>query len=427
MGATKTVWWDKNNDQHEGWIKDGKTYMDEAATTRVPIGATVQTNAGTYKMTSDGGIPTYATAKNQYEAKGNAAINAYKAAGNVQKERIDSATNAAIAELNRQKELIQTNRADADKAAREAYMKAANPFGAMEEQRVKLGLDESGYAESSKLKLASAYGQQLNENLRAMNEQLRNIDVQISQARASGQYELANMLEARAQNIMQQEIALQGNIFSGDMQALGQAESTRQFDEQMAVQKEQLAAQKEQAEADRKWELAMAFINEGKSASFIEEVLGIPQEDINTYIAAVNARKNASSGGGGSGIYKVAENENTKYLKTLLPVIEASGLTAAEWIEEYGAGYGVTSGSDKKELIVLAGDINSKIENTPSQSDRRANAAKSPYGTQYNNAKYVVAKMRNEGRSQTEIEAYLDTLSESELTDAGVAMILGLK
>ena len=105
MAATKTIWWDKNNDQHEGWIKDGKTYMDEAATTRVPIGATVQTAGGTYKMTSNGGLPTYQTSKNQYEQKSNAAINAYDAAGKVQQERINSATNAAIAELNRQKQI----------------------------------------------------------------------------------------------------------------------------------------------------------------------------------------------------------------------------------------------------------------------------------------------------------------------------------
>lgn len=401
MGATKTTWWDKNNDQHEGWIKDGKTYMDEAATTRVPVGATVQTAGGTYKMTSNGGIPTYATSKNQYEAKGNAAINAYQAAGNVQKERINSATNAAVAELNRQKQIAQTNREDADRAAREAYMKAANPFGAMEEQRVKLGLDESGWAESSKLKLASAYAAQVNENLRAMNEQLQNLDVQIAQAKASGQYELANMYEARAQNIMQQQIALQGNIFSGDMQAMGQAESTRQFDEQMA-------AQKEQAAANNKWNLAMAFIENGKNASFISETLGIPQADVNTLIAAVNAQKSARySGGGGSGGKNPADTPKS-YVEQMLAL--GSDAAVAEWLIRNNF-----SESEKETLLELYEEA---------KKEQVRNEAVGAYGTRFDSVMTEVREMKTRGYSKKEIVEYLDKLSEEELTDNGYRQVL---
>jgi hypothetical protein len=416
--ATKTVWWDKNGDQHEGWIKDGQTYLDEAGTTRVPVGATVQTAGGTYQMTSNGGVPTYATTKNQYEQNSNAAINAYQAAGKVHEERINSATNAAIAEINRQKQIAAQNRIDADKAAKEAYLKAANPFGALAEQRVRLGLDESGFAESSQLKLASAYAAQQTENLRAMNEQLSALDVQIAQAKASGQYELANILENRAQNIMQQKLAVQGNIYSGDMQAISQAENTRQFEAQ-------LAEARAQEERNNKWNLAMAFIEQGKSAPFIAETLGIPQEDVNTFIAAVNAQKAAS--GGGNRYYGNGGNEDTQYLESLLPVIKDSGLTVNEWIEEYGSGYGITSADDKRALILLAGDVNSTpIVTLQTNEDRRARADKSPYGTQYNNASYNVAKMKREGKSQEEIKKYLNRFKESELTDEGIAIILGL-
>ena len=212
MGTTKTQWWDKNGDVHDGYIKNGQTYLDEAGTARVPVGATVQTNGGTYKMTANGGVPTMATARNQYVQNSDAAINAYQAAGKVQEDRIKTATDAAIAEINRQKKLAEQQHVDADKAAREAYLKAANPFGALEEQRVRMGLDESGYAESSKLRLASDFAAQQVANLRAKNEQIQALDVQIAQAKASGQYELANMLEARAQNVMQQKLALESNL-----------------------------------------------------------------------------------------------------------------------------------------------------------------------------------------------------------------------
>ena len=313
--ATKTTWWDKNNDQHEGYIINGKTYMDEAGTTRVPIGATVNTAGGTFKMTSNGGIPTYQTAKTQYQSAAQAALNAYKAASGAQEKSIQYSTDAAIAELKRQKGIAQQNRETANREAYHAYLAASNPYGAAAEQRARIGLADSGYSETSQMKLAGAYAGQLSENVRAMNAQLQELDVQIAQAKATGQYEIANILEARAQNILQQEIALQNNIFSGDMQAMGPAESTRQFDEQMAENTRQfdaqMAAQKEQAEKQSKWDLALTFIQNGKNASFISEVLGIPQADVNTLIAAVNAQRTASrSSGGGPGTKNTKKNEN---------------------------------------------------------------------------------------------------------------------
>ena len=415
--ATKTVWWDKNGDQHEGWIKDGQTYLDEAGTARVPVGATVQTAGGTYQMTSNGGVPTYATTKNQYEQNSNAAINAYQAAGKVHEERINSATNAAIAEINRQKQIAAQNRIDADKAAKEAYLKAANPFGALEEQRVKLGLDESGFAESSKLKLASAYAAQQTENLRAMNEQLSALDVQIAQAKASGQYELANILENRAQNIMQQKLAVQGNIYSGDMQAISQAENTRQFEAQMAEARAQ-------EERNNKWNLAMAFIEQGNNASFIAETLGIPQSDVNTFIAAVNAQK-AANGGRNTRYYGDGnENNGASYVEQMLEL--GSDEAVEEWLirNDFSSEEKDTLRALYEEAKMKKGGIVVPVTQTP--ADRRARADKSPYGTQYNNASYNVAKMRNEGRSQEEIKKYLNRFKESELTDEGIAIILGL-
>ncbi len=402
MGVTKTVWWDKNNNQHDGWIKDGKTYVDEAATTRIPVGSTSQTAGGTYKMTANGGIPTYATAKNQYEAKSQAAINAYEAAGNIQQERISRATNAAVAALHRQKRIAEENRRDADEAARDAYIKAANPFGAMEEQRVKLGLDESGYSESSKLKLASAYGEQLNENLRAMNEQLRNLDVQIAQAKASGKYELANIYESRAQNILQQQIALQGNIYSGDMQAMGQAESVRQFDEQMA-------AQKEQAEKNNKWNLALMFIENGKDASFISETLGIPQADVNTLIAAVNADKNKASYGGG-GKPKVED-----VLSTMLSFENENEARA------YLLSLNKYDADERAEMMEL---YEAMKEQEQSQAYQQSLVAhNSRYGTAYDSVWSNVRRMLDKGKTQQEIINYITLFADNGLTDEGVKQI----
>ncbi len=376
MAVSKTTWWDKNGNPNVGYIKDGQTFTDEAATQRVPVGGTVQTAGGTYKMTGNGGVPTYATARNNYANSGNAAIAAYEAASKAQADRVNSATNAAIAELNRQKGIAEQNRVDADKAAREAYERAANPFGAMEEQRVRLGLDNSGYAESSKLRLASDYAGQLTANIRSMNEQLGMLDVQIAEARASGKYELANMLEARAQNVMSQKMALEGNLLSADTNAIAQAESARQYDESMAenvrqydtslaLQREQLDREEAQAKEQNKYNLALAFLENGVDASFISEQFGIPPEDVARLADAVNtltyaklaASKKSSGGLTASQLAKIEEkNANTQYLTNVYAEWQKrqkSGVDMDTFIKDFGAVYGLTN-ADKKELRAMA-------------------------------------------------------------------------
>jgi hypothetical protein len=418
--ATKTQWWDKNGDVHEGYIKNGQTYLDEAGTARVPVGATVQTNGGTYKMTSSGGVPTMATAKNQYQQNSNAAINAYQAAGKVQEERIKSATDAAIAEVNRQKRIAEQQQIDADKAAMDAYRAAANPFGAMEEQRVRLGLDESGYAESSKLRLASDLAAQQVANLRAKNEQIQALDVQIAQAKASGQYELANMLEARAQNVMQQKLALEGNLYSGDMQAISQAENVRQFEENMAYQREQEQKQwdyqtktDEYNKALAKAEVLAQFGNfEGYRA------LGYTDEQINgmrrAYEAAAAAEAAARMRTGSSGSSSASAKaqkaaETTEYLQSVLDYINANGLDFEDFMENSADSWGITSVLKPEfRQMYMAQQAATTAENKTKN-------------TNYQNVKMDIRRMAQQGSSADEIINYIERnrggMTESEINN----------
>lgn len=398
MAATKTVWWDKNHDQHEGWIKDGLTYVDEAATTRVPVGATVQTAGGTFKMTENGGVPTQATARNQYEAKSNAAIDAYEAMNRIHEDRVNSATHAAIEELNRQKNIAIQNREEANKQAYNSYLSAANPYGAAAEQRARLGLSDSGFAESSQLKLSGAYADQLNENLRAMNEQLSALDVQIAQAKASGQYELANVLEARAQNVMQQRTALQSNLYSADMQAIAQAASESQFREQMEWNRAQ-------ADEQKKMNLASIYLEAGMSSPALAEALGISQAEADSLVAKINAQRTVKvSGGGGGNPSKI----NTQYLQSLLPIIQSSGLTIEEWLGDNASAMGL----DNDHRAALAAMYYAM------QGGGAGN------GASFDAVKTNVREMKQRGYDKARIVAYLDKVSEKELTDAGYRAIL---
>ncbi len=417
MALPTTVWWDKNGNQHTGYIKDGKTFVDENAQARVPVGATVQTAGGTFKMTDNGGVPTAATARNQFLQGTDAAINAYKAAGQIQNDRINSATNAAIAELNRQKQIAGQNRQDADRAARDAYRAAANPFGAMEEQRVRLGLDNSGYEESSKLRLASDLAAQLTANQRAMNEQLRDIDVQIAEAKASGQYELANMLEARAQNIMQNQIAKQNTLYSTDIQAMNMAENTRQFNDQMAYERESDARAEASAKEQNKYNLALTFLENGMDSDFVINTLGIPAEDVSAMAsqirnqraqeAALAMAKATRSGGSG---------KTTKPILTFAQVNEA--------IEENNITPNVLSAYEYYYGVPFEEKTDPEDEEENNQENASENQRKSELGSKYGVVLATAASNQVRGKSKKQIVAYLDSISPAELTDAGYIQIV---
>lgn len=401
--ATKTEWWDKNGDVHDGYIIDGQTYLDEAGTARVPVGATVKTNGGTFQMTENGGVPTMATARNQYQQQSNAAIDAYTAASEAQRRRVQSATDAAIAEINRQKQVAEQNRRDADIAAREAYRAAANPFGALEEQRVRLGLDNSGYAESSKLKLASDYAAQQTANLRSLNEQLSALEVQIAEARANGELKLANILESRAQNVMNQRTALAGNLFNADMSAISQAAQESQF-------REQMAAQKAQAEEQKRLEFAAALIeaNASGSAAQIANAFGVKEEDVNALISARKAQEaaalSAQRRSGGEYVSNEEAQKKAAALALIATEIQGSGMPLAEWLATYGAAYKLTN----EDVMTLQGMMQGAKGN----------------GTGFDAVKTNVREMKQRGYDKARIVEYLDGVSETELTDNGYRVIL---
>lgn len=325
--ATKTEWWDKNGKVHTGYIKDGQTFTDAETTQRVPVGATVKTNGGTFNMTENGGVPTMATARNQYQQQSNAAIDAYNAASEAQRRRVQNATDAAIAEMNRQKKVAEQNRVDADLAARDAYRAAANPFGALEEQRVRLGLDNSGYSESSKLKLASDYAAQQTENLRNLNEQLMALETQIAEARANGEYQLAEILETRAQNVMNQRTALAGNLFNADMSSISQAAQERQFREQMAFNQAQ-------ADEQRKQYIAELYLAAGHSSPELASALGITQEEADTLAAKYSAQQLALKRSSGS-----KSTVSPEFVKAVVNDINDKNMSVGNWLSEYGKGF----------------------------------------------------------------------------------------
>jgi hypothetical protein len=226
------------------------------------------------------------------------------------------------------------------------------------------------------------------------------------------------MIEARAKNVMQQKLALEGNLYSGDMQAIAQAENVRQWDENMAYQREQAQQAAELAERERKQNLALAFIEEGAPASFISEYLGIPQEDVNSIIASRQAQKAAEiaklmrtgSSGSSSATAKAQKAaKTTEYLQSVLDYINTNGLDFEDFMENSADSWGITAAL-KPELrqMYMAQQAATTAENKTKN-------------TNYQDVKMDIRRMAQKGSSADEIINYIERnrggMTESEINN----------
>lgn len=111
----------------------------------------------------------------------------------IQKEQSQANTEQAINEINQQKEYANQ---DFNKEARGAYtdyQKTINPYGAQAEQMASNGLGNSGYSESSRINAFNTYQNRYATAKSSADRIQQDFNNQITQARLSGNKELAEI------------------------------------------------------------------------------------------------------------------------------------------------------------------------------------------------------------------------------------------
>lgn len=197
------IYQDPQGNDAKGYFINGKTYKDPAGTQRVDIGSVVPTAGGTFMRTGMGSVKTPQSItddiRNSYQAAGQNLNDSY----NAKRDGIRSALKLREQQTNRQKRNVQNQYANANRMAYQAYVNASNPYGAAAEQNARLGLANSGYSESSKMRLANAYQQSIGENTRARDEYINELDNALIEARYKGDIELANALSEHKMRVYQ--------------------------------------------------------------------------------------------------------------------------------------------------------------------------------------------------------------------------------
>lgn len=297
-GVSSVYYTTPDGKRQKGYSKDGRTYTDEGLTTRVPVGTTVHTAGGDYRMTSDGGVMTGQTMLNKLQADNQRAMEIYKAAEEAQKQRIDANVQAMVNRLNNQKNDVEEEKREAERKAYAAYRAAVNPYGARAQQIASLGLGDSGFSETSLASLGNQYQQAISDAELARNKALREIELQIEDARLSGDAQKAEALSAYYQNVAnmslqnaQTYIALAQNVASA------------------ADARDQVAYTMAQ---DKKNEY-LAWIQLGIVPNDAAAVLDRPQAELDALATYYKSQRNGNSGGNGGGgnVYSGGNNMPT--------------------------------------------------------------------------------------------------------------------
>lgn len=267
----------------QGYIIDGKTYKDENGTTRVDIGSTVPTAGGTFTLTGAGGVKTPSSVANDLNTAYQQSAGHLGAAYDAKKNAINAATSRTLDHINDKKKDAYTQYEDANRAAYQAYVNASNPYGAAGEQHAKIGLANSGYAETSKMKLANTYQQALGQNLLSRNVYLQELDNAYRDARYNGDIELANAIADYEQLVYRhgidtaEAIAAQNNLaYNAGIDANNQFWQRQMYEREWnAEEQERIRAWKTEL-----WNRAYKLANKGFSNQQIADTLGVSLNDL---------------------------------------------------------------------------------------------------------------------------------------------------
>ena len=260
---------------HKGYLKDGYTYTDDTYSTRVPIGAIEHTGGGTYEMTANGGVPTSQTQINDFKRESSTYLDAYKAAQTAQEKQIDANVRAAINRLNEQKNAAEEAKKEADRVAYNTYLRAVNPYGANAQQVASLGLGNSGFSETNLASMGNEYQEAMSRARLERDAAIRNINLQIEEARLSGDMEKAAALSAYAQNLANMGLSI-AQTNASIAQNAANAAYTRSRD---AVADNRYADETEYSRNQDKIALALQLMQMGLSMENAAKVLGVSESE----------------------------------------------------------------------------------------------------------------------------------------------------
>ena len=259
-----------------GYIKNGVTYQDKNYTQRVPVGAIVNTAGGTYRMTPNGGVPTEQTQINQYNTRANRYIDEYRLSRDAYDAKVDADVAAALGRIESQRAGVNRDRDSANRASYGAYLQATNPYGAGAEQLAAVGLNNSGYSETSKLAAGTAYQQGISQNELARMAAMNELDRQANEAVLAAQGQKAEAYAEYARYLA--SMGLQNEQYASDLAANAEQRAYGKERDQRGdtIQDDEIAYNRGQDKINNMW----TALGNGYYPTDAATTLNLLQEDL---------------------------------------------------------------------------------------------------------------------------------------------------
>ena len=346
---TATVYPKNGGAPYTGYIINGLTYKDPYGKVRIDSGSTVNTAGGTYYYDSDfGGVPTMQTSRNMFTQMYDEAKGMYGEGTRAQQEAIDAAIKSAEREYELRRSQIRDNYGRANEEAEAAYIKASNPYGPIGQRLESLGLGDSGYAETTYARLGNEYQKQINENNRAMEMAIAELDLAEAQARDKGNIQKANMLAQEKQQIAAMIMQMGGTLYSADIATLGTAVTNQQNKENTQFNREWMEREYADAKAAEENEKAIYRFKGGIFDQGVADALGVSVDQLpmmhrNTF---PELYKTSSSSGSKS------SNKNNK----------KGTLTGSSLLQHFNSLSDELSDDEKYKLLAKQGYFGSEVE-----------------------------------------------------------------
>lgn len=274
-----------------------------------------------------------------------------------QTELQQARTDQTIKEINQNKEQAEKDYLKEQKASYADYAKQTNAYGANAEQMASAGLAGSGYSESSKVSMYNTYQNRYAVARESYNQAILNYNNQIAQAELANSSVLAeiafNSLQKQLElalegfqykntlltNKLNTELDVDNSYYTRYQDVVNQLNTERAFDEQVRQFNEQMAYQRQRdAVADSQWQQQYALSVKKANASsskvktnFSDNNLGTGGDfSSNTNSSRISALSNDTIGLNDNGKrYSFSLTEDTKF-KDIVDWAKRNGVTLTE-------------------------------------------------------------------------------------------------
>lgn len=355
------------------------------------------------------------------------AINDYK---NTQSEIQNANTDFTIKQIEQNKELSEKNYIKEQKGAYTDYQKQTNAYGANAEAMAAQGLTNTGLSESSQVSMFNTYQNRVSTARESYNQVVQGYDNQITQARLANNSELAKIAydalqkglelslegfqykNSLIQEKMNKEQELDNTYYNRWQNVQNQIntenamkEEVRQYNENMALQKEQLQEQKRQYEQD--YALKVKQYNES-IRQFDTQIAYYKQKDAQEYAFKIKQLEEQK---------RQAQQEQANWEKEYNLKVKQVNASLAKSSSSKSSSSKLTNGSSSSS---------SKLSNTSnSKSASSSNKTSAKYSSINNTARtlYNTSKSRS---GSAFVEDYLArAINSGDITSSEAQKILG--